>query len=392
MRPIPKTESTCTLIDVNDFDDVKDPKMQIHHHVQEIQVTQETDLYLIHDGNYKTSLSLPSSSSTMSMNECLSCNPILTTRATEALSHRIHTYKPNPTQTLTLTQTHTPVIYVHQREVAHVSNEQYDKRGAVLASDAATTCHILALRSIHNQKILGSLCHLDSTKNEACIRKMVQEHIDYHDNISNDARVIMEVHIVGGYNDTKGNSSEITESVFCLLRDLASELKSTMEVQIKTCIVSGLNDSMTYSKSLLQPSPMVRGMAMDVASGHITLLQYVHSTLLGPEPTLRRVRLWSTSPNAGDLLTVHSPRGEQISIAEFTFHAFEDIDVFLSLPDDVLLEYSSTSPECEGENFCDELRAACRFVRDVKAEDCFFGRKSVVYDYVGKGCDWEKLG
>merc|ERR1712008_337122 len=99
----------------------------------------------------------------------------------------------------------------HQREVGYVSSNQYGGNGAILVSDAATTCHIMALRSTSSPvsstdttdcgsggirthqrnggvitnsssdtRILGSLCHLDSTKNESCIRAMVSQHYAFH--------------------------------------------------------------------------------------------------------------------------------------------------------------------------------------------------------------------
>jgi hypothetical protein len=74
------------------------------------------------------------------------------------------------------------VINVIQGEIAHCTPSQAD----ILVSDDATTCHIVALRSICSRNILGkdtvlaTMTHLDGPGYETCLRDAVMEHIKHH--------------------------------------------------------------------------------------------------------------------------------------------------------------------------------------------------------------------
>jgi hypothetical protein len=410
MRPITKTDSSSTLIDINEVNDNYNYGKGAHlanaslsHSDTFVDTIQQTDIYL----DETTTLSLPASPKT-SLHRSLCSNPLLIQNAAAALEHQtVHTY------TQQNAGKGVDVIYVHQREVGLVSTEQYSQRGAVLVSDAATTCHVFALRSItSNSRILGSLCHIDSTENEPCIRNMVQEHVDYHFNEETNygegstEKLIMEVHVAGGYKDSKGTSKDITNFLMKLLRKIASETYFFMKVQIKTCLVSGLNDvagvhqdiasdlstiSSTKrgsSRSEPRSSPIIRGMAMDVKTGEVSLIQRVHPSLIGPQAVLRRARLWSSSQGTHHLLPVHNHREEEITIDAFSFRAFEGIDTIMSLPDQVMLECCSTSPECEGPDFCELIRETCKYLLDYGVDDVFgVEMRSLVYKH--KACsEW----
>jgi hypothetical protein len=241
---------------------------------------------------------------------------------------------------------------------------------------------------------------------------MVQEHVDYHFNEETNygegstEKLIMEVHVAGGYKDSKGTSKDITNFLMKLLRKIASETYFFMKVQIKTCLVSGLNDvagvhqdiasdlstiSSTKrgsSRSEPRSSPIIRGMAMDVKTGEVSLIQRVHPSLIGPQAVLRRARLWSSSQGTHHLLPVHNHREEKITIDAFSFRAFEGIDTIMSLPDQVMLECCSTSPECEGPDFCELIRETCKYLLDYGVDDVFgVEMRSLVYKH--KACsEW----
>mmetsp|Transcript_8603 Transcript_8603/g.10864 ORF Transcript_8603/g.10864 Transcript_8603/m.10864 type:complete len:702 (+) Transcript_8603:142-2247(+) len=429
----------------------------------------------------------------------------------------------NTTQTSTSSNSNSssypPVIYAHQREVVYASNQQYHQQGAILTTDAATTCHVLALRSTstngkHSEsgegnmnrdqtKILGSLCHLDSADYEACLEKIFETHVQFHHTSSNNDKVNinnmspnpnsirMEVHIVGGYNDSKQTSIEITHHLFTFLHKKALQYNSssssschpcrpTIQVILQTCVVSKLNDITSYTNhptnsidSLMKtiaatnptstaatntsnnnfnnhnnsssnlhrkrgvsisssisslssfdtsashhsmattwscheyytpPSPIVRGMALDVNSGCIQLLNKVSPCLWGPEPTLRNVRLWGCNDDYyGDdendiqhdfssLLKVHSHHQEQIIIQPFPFKPFHNMETLLKLPDDVMLQYTSTSPDVEAEEYCSLVREQFQFIMNVRVENvfgCKGDRIALVYDSDGNGW-WDR--
>ena len=72
----------------------------------------------------------------------------------------------------------------------------------------------------------------------------------------------------------------------------------------------------------------------------------------------------------GGVLTVHTEEKE-VMIPHFEFCPFSNIQLFLSLPDDVMLQYSPTSDECEPDDFCELVRESFVFVRDRTIEDLF---------------------
>lgn len=345
-------------------------------------------------------LMLPMESSNVSINGHLSSSPHFIRKA----SRLLRSSQTAETLHRDTFGTDAPVIYIHQGEIGHVSNFQYGKRGAVLASDAATTCHVLAFRSFRNdkneEKILGSLCHLDAPQYESCIRGTVQAHLEYHEirkTVGATSPVCMEVHVVGGYNDADGTSSEITDALFTLLVEIASELKSLVFFVIKTCVVCGLNDRISYgidSEDASVPSPIARGLAMDVNSGRIIMIKDVDSTLLGPEPMLRRARLWCNDSNEACLNTVHRCGYDLISIEPFQVKAFPNIEIILGLPDPILLMQISTSPECEVEGYCDQFRETAEFLMSTNTEDVFGAknqRTHLFYEYRYSYRDWKEV-
>lgn len=189
------------------------------------------------------------------------------------------------------------VINVLQGEIAHATPHQAD----VLVSDDATTCHILALRSICcasknklQHGVLASLTHIDGTGYESCIRDAIMEHVKYHSNsLGYDQRgnsmleeckenvtstleqhhVEISLHIMGGFNDGDGSSIEITEDVLQVLSRLAHELavnasegRPQVSMTLETCVVSGANDDGTCC-------PKGRGLGIEVASGKVFLAE-----------------------------------------------------------------------------------------------------------------------
>lgn len=250
-------------------------------------------------------------------------------------------------------------------------------------SDSATTCHILALRSTTSSgssSTLGSLCHLDSTNNGSCIRRMVQQHAQFHAGEKDE--INMEIHISGGYRDKGSISSETTAHILNVLSDLASQYKAKMSMTLSTCITTSLNDEEFLAtkeqlSTTCRSQPIVRGMSLNVKTGAVQLLDTIDESLRGPDATLRRVRLWASSPSTStnddvysSLMVVHSVKGPndfrngRIRIQPFEFAPFPDMELFMALPDDIMLQYSSTSPECEADDFCDLIRKSCAFMRD----------------------------
>ncbi len=63
-----------------------------------------------------------------------------------------------------------------------------------------------------------------------------------------------------------------------------------------------------------------------------------------------------------------------------------------NLPDDVTLEYSSTSPECEVPDFCRHLIESCRLLMDLSVVGVFGVEMNGLNKNNNKGCgDWISL-
>lgn len=363
MTYIKNSTSCSTLIDVEDFKATR-PSMN------------ETEIILEDDDEYRHKLHIPLTPSE-SIDGCLRNNPLLSSTAKKSLAKKSEYFPSKGTiWNSSVKEGSGPPIYVHQREVAHASNEQYDNRGAILISDSATTCHIIALRShsgCNKKRILGSLCHLDSIQNGTCVRKMIEEHLSFHKSLGKCLKrnqVHMEVHIIGGYLDPDGTSEETTSHILNILAKVAKTFRSKLIMTLKTCVVTGLNDCATYEVNISN-APIIRGLALDISSGRVHLFNKAHETCAGPAATLRRVRLWAPASQNNFLLEIHTWEKEEICVEPFEYEPFPDIELFLQLPDDTLLQYSSTSPECEADDFCNIMRKTCTFVKDVPVNDVF---------------------
>jgi protein N-terminal asparagine amidohydrolase len=243
------------------------------------------------------------------------------------------------------------IINVIQGEIAHCSPSQAD----VLVSDDATTCHILALRSICRNSlgkdaVLATMAHVDGKGYESCLRDAVMEHVKYHSRVSpsdpsseeskentspmiHQNHIEISIHMMGGFNDPDGSSIGITDDILQVFSRMAREFHELtlyhaaekywekapqVSMTLETCVVSAANDDGTCC-------PIGRGLGLDVASGHVFLAEVEESRtrssanvvnktgtelialdgdlhLLrtgqqmlaeGPEALLRSVRLWA---------------------------------------------------------------------------------------------------
>jgi hypothetical protein len=216
-------------------------------------------------------------------------------------------------------------------------------------------------------------------------------------------------------HDTKAASSLLSLTRKQQYQNHKEREQSVTEPQInmilQTCIVTKLNDVSSYEcnnmnknviPSTSNPSsspcpllqynyidhkPIIRGVAFCIHSNKLILLNHnVHPSLYGPEHILRSIRLWSSSstpPSDDDinnheheqkyhgpeLSTIHSYDKEEIIIKRFNIEPFDGMEEFMNLPDDLILQYGSTSPECEEDGFCDLVREKCKFVLDLCDND-----------------------
>lgn len=331
------------------------------------------------------------------------------------------------------------VLYVAQGERANATSKQYD----VLMSDKATTCHILAFRSRTSGANKGnlpltSLTHLDGPQYEECVRDMIQEHLDHHrrDNSCNESRskraklveeekksddfrephedsigghlgekITIDINVMGGFDDIDSSSSSITNWLLRLLARMAKEFKDQrvgVQMVVKTLVVSSSNNEVDVINN---DCPIGRGLGIELRTGDVFLTDTQDdSCSSGPVSVLRSVRLWSrcASSEAGQshrLTVVHTTKDvddlwasfgydkdsdfrKEYSlfwVQPFRFRSIPDADVLLGLPDELLLQYTSTSPDAEEAGFCKDVRASMAFLKhqcDTKNENgsSYFGK------------------
>lgn len=312
---------------------------------------------------------------------CLRNNMLLMERCDELLSQPPVHYHRNSKQ---------DVLYVAQGEVAHAVPSQCD----VIMSDKATTCHILALRSTLADRStpFSSLTHIDSISYEECVRAMIQEHKSFHRTCTEeekidtdsccDSKITLDIHIVGGFDDSKGSSREISNWLITLLASIAAEEKDSLVITLQTCAISSMNDDG-------RNSPIGRGLAMDMKTGE-TFLARCDEQVAGPSIPLRSCRLWSGNCPP-KLHLIHTTYSNAICIEPFTYAPFKELSSLLTLPDDVLLKYTSTSPNCEEVDFCQSIRSTLTFLRDVPCKRIFGDKcdQTLIFHRVRRSNSWK---
>jgi protein N-terminal asparagine amidohydrolase len=311
------------------------------------------------------------------------------------------------------------VINVLQGEIANCTPSQAD----VLVSDDATTCHIVALRSICRNKlgkdaILATMAHVDGAGYEACLRDAVLEHAKYHsrDGHSEECtessighnshqQIDISIHMMGGFNDPDGSSIKITDDILQVFSRLAREfdemahpsiaLNNSIKMKLETCLVSGANDDGTGS-------PIGRGLGMNVVTGEVFLaeveenINVVNKTgsdlisldgdlhlltnnqqmlVEGPESLLRSVRLWAAAfhpfKQEHKLIVIHRHDHNCLTIEPFMFGPHPSAKFICYMDDTNLLQMTSTSPLVEKPNFAAKVRESLEFMNRTNTREIF---------------------
>jgi hypothetical protein len=257
------------------------------------------------------------------------------------------------------------LLYVGQGEVAYSTSQQCD----VIASDKATTCHILAFRSTSEKGPMVSLTHIDTVGYESCIRRMITEHKLFHvdseekkSEHANDDRINIDAYLLGGFDDDDNASRAISNFLLNLLAQVAAEQSHEITLTLKLCAISSMNDDG-------HSCPIGRGLGISLKTGD-AFLAVVDSDVAGPSPELRSARLWSG--NAGKKLSlIHFYTSNNVVIQPFRYSPLQQMDALLALPDAILIRYTSTSPDVEEAGFCNSVRSTLAFMKKLKCESVF---------------------
>ena len=232
----------------------------------------------------------------------------------------------------------------------------------------------------------------------------------------------LSIHLMGGYNDNDGTSHEITQGVLRALSNISDgyinrqhHQQPRLQMILQTCAVSSSNDNGIGC-------PIGRGLALDVSSGKVYLAEVGEddvessssssssSLLLDnsttvvttstsakgpdclPDCLLRQARLWASfifnngDNNSNDddskrrLQIIHHPNDEYLYISPFYFASHPFPHRMLALNDALLLQYTSSSPEVEKDNFVRCVRETFRYMNGTTCFHVFKKKKMVNED------------
>ena len=85
----------------------------------------------------------------------------------------------------------------------------------ILGSEDATTCHIVVLRNITNNKGVTGLAHLDSEDPD---QFLALESAVRRRSGASETDIEYEISIIGGYDDERGTSADITETLLTTIQ------------------------------------------------------------------------------------------------------------------------------------------------------------------------------
>ncbi|BFZ02622.1 hypothetical protein BsWGS_05661 [Bradybaena similaris] len=234
------------------------------------------------------------------------------------------------------------LLYVGQREVAGTS--PLDEVISILGSEEATTCHIGVLR--HTGSGATSLIHFDGSSTSDGLKTMISIVTDLTEDMSSGR---LEFHLVGGFNDKRRNSHEVSGKVFKALYECSQN------IHLVTACLTDLN---TVYKFTNIPFPVIYGLAVDVKTGELYPATFPDK---GPDLPLRSARNFT---GGKENIVIYDHHTCELVIGPFHYDILPDVYIYLTLPNYLIRKYLSTSPEQEPEGFEDSIRASLIQIRD----------------------------
>jgi hypothetical protein len=195
----------------------------------------------------------------------------------------------------------------------------------------------------------------------------------------------MELHMVGGYLDKEGTSQQLSTALINRFNDLAHKYQSKLRISLSTAAISCLNNNETDESN----KPRSRGLGIDTRTGQVfPVKKALPPHLEGPALELRSARAFAAAQDDGDgdddelsnnnnnnscLSVIHDKMcaDGEIRIQPFQYQQQEELNVLLTVSDDVLLMVTSTSPDQESDSFCTNFRRTLSFVNTVPPEAVF---------------------
>lgn len=187
-----------------------------------------------------------------------------------------------------------------------------------------------------------SVGHFDGKSTEKGIKAMIASVMQLSRSQSYNGR--NELHLFGGFLDTKGTSSSLTISI------LEAVQKQDGLIHLCSACVTGFNNVVESG----QHKPIISGIGVSIQDGEIYPATFKNK---GPDEIIRHGRVF-----VGDerMVEVYNSNNKELQIVPYdsknTMPA-ECMEFFCNADDNVILKKLSTSPHCEPPNFASTVRA-----------------------------------
>ncbi|XP_060634218.1 protein N-terminal asparagine amidohydrolase [Anolis sagrei] len=260
------------------------------------------------------------------------------------------------------------LLYVQQREFAATTPR--DGSVSILGSDDATTCHLVVIR--HTGSGATCLTHCDGSDTEMEVLLMMNA-IKMLSSNTECGR--LEVHLVGGFNDDRHLSQQLTNQ---LLRAFDSLQDS---IHLVTFCVTDLNDRQEKGNHF----PFIYGIGVNVKTGEV-----FHATFpdRGPAEDLRSASILT----GAKMVNIYDSRKEELRIGPYFWMPFPHVDFWLQQDDEHILQNLSTSPVAEPPHFVSHIRATLMYLKEHPFPDktLFPSRRPWIYRKNSDGL-WERV-
>lgn len=244
------------------------------------------------------------------------------------------------------------LLYVMQHEWAVVPGPS-EGGPDFIASDDATTCHIVAARNPETGAV--GLCHLDHANR-------VNDLASFEAALApTPPTTPIELYIVGGYREEQ--SEELSAAVLHYFH-----LSSGLPWLLRMARLS-VGNTETLENGVL--SPICRSFGLRCEDGSC-FSGPLPPASRGPARALRAARIFSDQPQPLTRLP-YNPVSQRVEVSAFPFSRSEWQWQLLQMDDRSLLENTSTSCEVEGPHYAHEMRETLRLLYDSRPDDHFVG-------------------
>ncbi|CAG0884174.1 unnamed protein product [Darwinula stevensoni] len=233
------------------------------------------------------------------------------------------------------------LLYVNQREMA--ATVPHDKNVSILGTEDATTCHMAVLR--HSGSGAVGLTHFNGSwldEGAAALVQRVQElSLGYPEGR-------LELHLVGGFHDSRGISEDIATQLLYAFHKLP------MEIDLVLLCVGELNSTIRGGIHW----PIIYGIAVNVKTGEIFPATFPEK---GPDMPLRNARHFT---GGHQILDIYDANLGLMRIGPFNYEPLRGVDLWLQQSDDFILQHLSTSPEVEPPHFVMQVRSTLKHIQE----------------------------